>query len=64
MEKEKLKKILVTREWVKMVALEMATRTYYDDDDRRQGKIPTTGYPGAEKALIKWLGQLGVEVKK
>lgn len=55
---------LVTTEWVKMVALDISTRTFYDADDHKQGKIPMAEYPGVEKALIKWLEQLGAKLEK
>lgn len=63
-ETRKMKKAKVTRKRIKRVALEVATRTYYDADDHKQGRTPITEYPEVEKALIKWLKQIGVEIKK
>ena len=51
----------VTNEWLERMSIDVATRTYYDDDDKHEPDL--FRYPGVKKAIIKWLKEIGVNSK-
>ena len=51
----------IPQKWVKNMALDIATRTYFDSFDHDRNITPIFEYPEVEKAIIKWLRRMNIK---